>query len=258
MVPPNRAGITLVECREPVDKPHHLLAFERADGSILHQVNPVKGVERKDIKVSDYSNAKKVSVKQFQAILVVIDGTRPSGALYKAAFLFYVLCGRRRREVLALYGRDIRANEQTVEYRATLKGGKRKWKELPPPVWAAIQHYLAVAGRTLSDDSPMFVGTAKYRRKSEATTELKPMTGTTLLYAIKRYAKKAGIDPQKVSLHSLRHLGAELFLEASGDIHETQIFLDHAHLNTTQIYLSQLKGKKHRHWQAMANELALG
>ena len=160
--------------------------------------------------------------------------------------------------MLALYGRDIRENEQTVEYRATLKGGKRKWKELPPPVWAAIQHYLAVSGRILTDDSPVFVGAAKYRRKSEATTELKPMTGTALLYAIKRYAKKAGLDPQKVSLHSLRHLGAELFLEASGDIHETQLFLDHAHLNTTQIYLSQLKGKKHHHWQAMANELALG
>ena len=51
--------------------------------------------------------------------------------------------------------------------------------------------------------------------------------------------------------------GADLFQQASGDIRQIQMFLDHAHLNTTQIYLEQLTGEEHRHWQAMANRLGV-
>ena len=187
--------------------------------------------------------------------MAAIDTTRPSGALYKAAFLFYVLCGRRRSEVVSLYGRDIREDEKKVTYKVRLKGGKTKWKVMPPPVWNAIQYYLYVTNRALEDDKPVFVATEKYKRRAETLIETRPLRGSTLFKAIKRYAKKAGIDPKKVSLHSLRHLGAELFLNASEDIHKTQLFLDHAHLNTTQIYLSQLKGEEHNHWQQMANKL---
>jgi site-specific recombinase XerD len=75
--------------------------------------------------------------------------------------------------------------------------------------------------------------------------------------ALKRYADRAGLDPDSISLYSLRHLGAELFQRANGDVRQTQLFLDHAHLNTTQIYLEQLTGEEHRHWQAMANRLGL-
>jgi hypothetical protein len=35
------------------------------------------------------------------------------------------------------------------------------------------------------------------------------------------------------------------------------MFLDHAHLDTTQIYLEQLTGEEHRYWQAMVNRLGL-
>jgi integrase/recombinase XerD len=75
--------------------------------------------------------------------------------------------------------------------------------------------------------------------------------------ALKRYARRAGLDPAGISLHSLRHLGAELFQEVSRDVQQTQQFLDHAQLNTTQIYLTQLTGEEHRHWQAMSNQLDL-
>jgi integrase/recombinase XerD len=212
-------------------------------------------VQRNDIKVSPYDKAKKISVSQFRKIMAAIDTTRPPGALYKAAFLFYVLCGRRRSEVVSLNGRDIRVDDKKVTYKVRLKGGKSKWKEMPPPVWQAIQYYLYSTSRKLEDDKPVFVATEKYRKRTDPLKETKPLRGSTLFKAIKRYARKAGLDPKKVSLHSLRHLGAELFLNASEDLHETQLFLDHAHLNTTQIYLSQLKGEEHNHWQEMANKL---
>ncbi|MGH2536187.1 MAG: tyrosine-type recombinase/integrase [Candidatus Promineifilaceae bacterium] len=167
----------------------------------------------------------------------------------------------RRRDVVELRGRDLRVEKERASYRARLKGSRMRWKELPPPVWLAIQHYLEVAGRVLEDGSPVFTATVgngeylrAYRRTAKPEGE-QPITGAAMSPALKRYARRAGLDPGAVSLHSLRHLGAELYQQASGDIQQTQHFLDHAHLNTTQIYLSQLTGEEHRHWQAMLNRL---
>jgi integrase len=84
-----------------------------------------------------------------------------------------------------------------------------------------------------------------------------PLTSEAVAQAQKRYAAEAGVDPDSATIHSLRHLGAELYYAASGDVHETQRFLDHARLETTSIYLQQLTGEDHRHWQAMANELGV-
>ena len=258
-----RADSTIEQRLSAVSSYYQFLGRPQGDGRPLHKTNPVAGVERSDLDVNPYERARKLSTKSFRQILDVIDVEKANGARDRAVFLFYVLCARRRSEVTQLYGRDIRLQENKVTYRVKLKGGRSKWKEMPPPVWAAIQHYLHVAARALKEDAPLFVATVdngKYLRDYHGVPqpeEEQPITGKALSKALKRYARRAGLDPKKISLHSLRHLGAELFLEASGDLHETQAFLDHAHLNTTQIYLSQLTGEDHRHWQAMANKLEL-
>lgn len=238
------------------------------DGPPLHTYNPVGGVDRDDLEVSPYENARKLSAGDFQRILAAIPTDTEAGARDRALFLFYVLCARRRREVLNLRGADLRADATggKVVYRVRLKGGHVKWKELPPPVWEAIKRYLDLAGRTLTDDAPVFVASVESGRylrayyQGEATAEPegeRPITGQAVAQALKRYAARAGLDPDRVCLHSLRHLGAELYQEASGDLRQLQLFLDHAHLNTTQIYLAQLTGEDHHHWQAMANRLGV-
>ena len=73
--------------------------------------------------------------------------------------------------------------------------------------------------------------------------------------ALKRQAQAAGRDLDAVVVRSLRHLGAELYDNASGDLRDTQAFLDHQRSDTTAIYLQQLTGEEHRHWQAMVNAL---
>lgn len=42
-----------------------------------------------------------------------------------------------------------------------------------------------------------------------------------------------------------------------GDLWETQAFLDHQRSDATVIYLQQLMGEEHRHWQAIVNTLGL-
>ena len=231
--------------------------------ALLHH-NPIEGVERRDLEVNPYEKSRKMSVEEFNQIVAQIERHTPHGARDYAMLLFYVLCGRRLSEVVQLYGRDIRRQGVKVQYHVRLKGGKSKWKEMPPPVWQAIRHYLGVAQRILRPDEPLFVATVDngdYLRdyfQVERPTDLQPLTGSAVGQALKRYVRRAGLDPHAFSIHSLRHLGAELFNQASGDVVETQQFLDHAHLNTTQIYLSQLQGNEHKHWEEMLRQLMEG
>jgi integrase len=116
---------------------------------------------------------------------------------------------------------------------------------------------------TSAGDAPIFTATTdagQYLRDYYGAPEpqdQEPLTGEAVAQALKRYAAEAGMDTDAVTLHSLRHLGAELYYAASGDVRETQLFLDHKRLDTTSIYLEQLTGQEHKHWQAMANKLGL-
>lgn len=223
--------------------------------------NPVAGVERP--KVNAYERARKVTTEQFQRILEQIDRSTLKGKRDYAMLLFYVLCARRRSEVANLKWCDLTRDDRSATYRAVLKGGKVTHRELPPPVWHAILDYLEHSGRTLTDASPVFVATRengrhlrRYYGVPEPDDET-PITGQAVHDALKQYAAAAGIDPSRVTLHGLRHLGAQLYFEASGDVLELQRFLDHKHLSTTQIYLPTLSGDRHRHWQAMSNRLGV-
>ncbi len=229
----------------------------------LHDRNPVAAVGRDDLDVNPYERARKLPLAAFRRILDVIPDDTEMGARDRALLLFYVMCARRRAEVVGLRARDLRIEDGRVTYRARLKGGTRKWKELPPPVWAAIQRYLGLAGRDPRGDDPVFTATVdggKYLREYYGTPQPEgptPLTGEAVAQALNRHAEAAGVDPDAVTLHSLRHLGAELYHEASGDLRETQAFLDHQRSDTTAIYLKQLTGEDHRHWQAMANALGV-
>ena len=58
----------------------------------------------------------------------------------------------------------------------------------------------------------------------------------TIVNIIKQVAIKAGIDPQKVSPHTMRHSFATHLLQKGLDIREIQELLGHASINTTAIY----------------------
>jgi len=112
-------------------------------------------------------------------------------------------------------------------------------------------------------DDPIFTATTdagRYLRVYYGTPQPEgpePLTGAAVAQALKRYAAAAGLDPDVVTLRSLRYLGAELWYEASGDLRQTQMFLDHGRLDTTSITMKQLSGEEHRYWEAMVNALGV-
>lgn len=229
--------------------------------------NPVDMVERGDLEDSPYGNARPMTMTDFQAIWNELDPTTPAGAMYRALFLGYTLTGKRRTELLRLHGRDLSIDGDVVTYRVTTKGGKTQRRTIPPAVWAAIRQYLTVAGRTIppADDEPLFIATHTTGSYVDARGNYvqrvagEPVSGTAAAEALKRAAMRAGVNPDRVTLHGMRHLAAALWKKAHGnDIRGLQSFLGHANVATTQIYDETVFSDERTNYGAMAEALFAG
>ena len=78
----------------------------------------------------------------------------------------------------------------------------------------------------------------------------KPMSRTNIWREMKKICEKAGINPNKVFPHNLRHLFARTFYGIDKDIAKLADILGHSSINTTRIYIITT-GNEHR--QCMEN-----
>jgi len=111
------------------------------------------------------------------------------------------------------------------------KGNKERLAPLNPSARAAIRAYLDVRAQFLpknakQPDRYLFVS-----RGVEGH-----LTRRRCHQLLKALALKAGIDPEKVSPHVLRHAFATHLVEGGADLRSVQTLLGHADIATTQIY----------------------
>jgi integrase/recombinase XerD len=131
------------------------------------------------------------------------------------------------------------------------KGGKERLAPLNAPARVAIKAYL--------EHRPGFLP-----KGDKANPWLFPSSGATRRVTTRRVAQlldgaavQAGIDPQRVSPHVLRHAFATHLLDGGADLRVVQTLLGHADIATTQIY-THVTGERLRRTVEAAHPLAKG
>ena len=224
--------------------------YEVAPGRYLHNFNPASSVTRP--LVNPYERAQGLSPEQARAMLKSCDRTTVLGRRDYALLMFYLYTGRRRAEIARLRWGDIRKGDGITEYRYIGKGGRGGWRELPQPVWTAIESYLLMSERreTMQADTPLFVATNdKARNLGHEIIADQPIGERTVGQIVSRAAEHAGLGHVKV--HTLRHTAAKMRRKTGASLEEVQKFLDHSSIATTQIYLNAVEAAGDPNWRAV-------
>jgi integrase/recombinase XerD len=137
--------------------------------------------------------------------------------------------GLRVSELIALPASAARRDERMLVVRG--KGDKERLVALNAAAKAAMRDYLALlkeAGRESKWLFPSF-GDSGHLTRQHAARELKGL------------AAAAGLRPERVSPHVLRHAFASHLLQNGADLRSVQMLLGHADISTTQIYTHVLE-----------------
>jgi integrase/recombinase XerD len=217
--------------------------------------NPVEAL-RQRFKVEKYSSSKKISIQTLQKIIDQIDRKTIKGARNYALIYGYFMTGRRNNEWLTLKWGQINFNTDPITYNFIRKGQKETTDELPESVLEALVEYLIIRyGEDFQDqvysDTYLFTAMDGKGGIRQIVDPNHPLTEHSMLRILKNLAIKAGIDPNSLTVHSLRHLHAESYLDAGASVEEVRARLCHQSLATTQRYVSSMKNEKNR----LANKL---
>jgi integrase/recombinase XerD len=145
---------------------------------------------------------------------------------------------RDRALVELLYGGGLRVSEAVGLERAGVdlenrvvrcvgKGDKERLVPLGRQAVEAVRRYLS-RGRPHLD--------RRHRPELFLNAQGGPLTRAGAFLILRRLAAKAGLEPERVHPHLLRHSFATHLLEGGADLRSVQEMLGHADLGTTEIY----------------------
>ena len=178
-----------------------------------------------------------------------IEGTR--GADYVRALRLYTLLeliyatGLRVSELVSLPRGVLEADPRVLTIKG--KGGRERIVPINAAARAALDRYLAI-GRADADDprSAELARTVATRWLFPSRSAEGHLTRQRFAQDLKALAEEAGIDPERVSPHVLRHAFASHLLDRGADLRVVQRLLGHADISTTQIYTHVLEERLKR------------
>jgi integrase/recombinase XerD len=166
-----------------------------------------------------------LSARETERLIEAAAGTSPR-ALRDAALVELLYGGGLRvSEAVGLERHAVDLDERLV--RCIGKGNKERIVPIGRSAAEAVRRYLA-RGRPYLD--------RRLRPELFLNARGGPLTRAGAFLIIRRLAEKAGLDPERVHPHLLRHSFATHLLEGGADLRSVQEMLGHADLATTQIY----------------------
>ncbi len=136
--------------------------------------------------------------------------------------------GMRVSELVGLPRSVLRGDERVLMIKG--KGGRERLVPLNATARAAVDAFLSVSGRF---DNSMWLFPSK--------STLGHVTRQGFAQDLKEVAEAAGIAPDRVSPHVLRHAFASHLLDRGADLRAVQQLLGHADISTTEIYTHVLQ-----------------
>lgn len=110
------------------------------------------------------------------------------------------------------------------------KGGKERMVPLGDPAIAAVEEWLPLRKEMLGDKRKSAYLFPSFRSKTGYVTRQR------FFQILKEIGAEAGLAPERLSPHVLRHAFATHLIEHGADLRSVQTMLGHADIATTQIY----------------------
>lgn len=168
----------------------------------------------------------------------LLDTARPlpGGAAHQAQLhclmeLLYAT-GLRVTELVSLPAASVRGNPRMLM--VTGKGGRDRMVPLSDPARAALAAWLALRDMTEAERRRASGRPSPWLFPSRG--KLGHLTRIGFYHALKTLAVAAGLDPTRISPHTLRHAFATHLLANGADLRAIQQLLGHADVSTTEIY----------------------
>lgn len=144
-----------------------------------------------------------------------------------AIITLFLNCGMRLSELVNINMRDIDFYDNKLTVIG--KGNKERTIYLNKPCISALKSYL--------DVRPHEGVKGPHRDALFLSEQKRRISNRTVQYIVKEELMLAGIDPNKYSVHKLRHTAATLMYQYGNvDIRALQVLLGHESIATTQIY----------------------
>ncbi len=166
-----------------------------------------------------------LSPRETERLIEAAAGTSPRALRDSALVELLYGGGLRVSEAVGLERAAVDLDERLV--RCVGKGNKERIVPIGRSAAEALRRYLS-RGRPYLD--------RRLRAELFLNARGGPLTRAGAFLIIRRLAEKAGLEPERVHPHLLRHSFATHLLEGGADLRSVQEMLGHADLATTQIY----------------------
>ena len=166
-----------------------------------------------------------LSAREAERLIEAAAGTTPRS--FRDAALVELLygAGLRVSEAVGLERASVDLEERLV--RCLGKGGKERVVPIGRRAAVALRRYLS-RGRPFLD--------RRHRPELFLNSRGGPLTRAGAFLILRKLAERAGLEPERVHPHLLRHSFATHLLEGGADLRSVQEMLGHADLATTELY----------------------